>query len=81
MLRRVALVGSHISKEHIASVIGVTEIDELGATLAVTSSVLRLLVAANVPSTLFLARRLRSSETLVLTRATGRNIPEDGFLQ
>jgi hypothetical protein len=49
------------------------------------SSVRQLLVMANiVPSSLILVTLimvvLRSSETLVLTRATWRNIPKDGIL-
>jgi hypothetical protein len=38
MLRRVALVKTDISEKRIASIIRVTRIGELGATLAVTSS-------------------------------------------
>jgi hypothetical protein len=48
------------------------------------SSVRWLLVAANIPSSPILVTLVmempRSSETLVLTRATWRNIPEDTIL-
>jgi hypothetical protein len=38
MLCRVALVRTDVSQEHIASIITVTRMDKLGATLAVTSN-------------------------------------------
>jgi hypothetical protein len=44
MLRRVALIGTDVSKEHGASFIRVTRIGELGTTLAVTRN--RALVAS-----------------------------------
>jgi hypothetical protein len=91
MLHRVAHVRTKAFKDHITSIIRVRRISELG-TLAVTSSrrTLReilcergLLITVNVvPSSLILAtlmmETLRFSDTSVLTRATRRNIPEDG---
>jgi hypothetical protein len=92
-LRRAALVTTDVSEERSAYIIRVTTIGELGTVLAVTStshvvflrSVFRLLVTANVvPSSPILVtlmmEALRSSETSVLTRTTGRNITSDGIL-
>jgi hypothetical protein len=87
MLRRVALVRTDVSEELSASFIRVTRIGELGTTLAVTSnfvflrSVRRWIVTANVHSSPILVtlmmEGLSSSVTLVRTRATRHNIPED----
>jgi hypothetical protein len=53
--------------------------------VVVLRNVQRLLVTANVPSSLILVtltmKALSSSEASVLPRATRRNIPDDGFLQ
>jgi hypothetical protein len=88
MLSRVALVRRDVSEECSVSIISVTSIGELGTKLTVTSNrpkLRRLLVTANVvPSVLifvnFMMQALCSSQTSILTRATWRNIPEDGIL-
>jgi hypothetical protein len=85
MLRCVALVRTDVSEELSASFIRLTRIGELGITLAVTNNLRWLLVADNgVPSSpilvILMMEALSSSETLVLTRATRRNIPEGAIL-
>jgi hypothetical protein len=85
MLCRVDLVRTDVSAERIASIIRMSRIVELRTTVALISSVLRLLVAANVvPNTpIFVAlmmEALRYAKTSVLKRDTRCHIPEYGIL-
>jgi hypothetical protein len=80
MLHRVALVRTDVSEVISSSIIRVTRIGVLGTTLAVS----RLLVTASVVTispilVTLMVEELISSETSVHTRATWRNIPEDGI--
>jgi hypothetical protein len=81
MLRSVALVSTNVSEERISFFIRVKRNGELG-TLAVTSNrtTLLTLLLAHIISILMI-EAMRSSETLVFTRATGRNMSEDDILQ
>jgi hypothetical protein len=70
----VALVSTDVSEEHTASTIRVTRIRKLG-TSAVTSN----LSSSPILVTLMMVA-IRYFRMSVLTRATRRNIPQDGIL-
>jgi hypothetical protein len=96
MLHHLALVGTEVSEECIASIIRVKRISELGTTLTVTRnrgmkyilflcSMLGLLVTDNVVLSYtilvtLMLDEIHSSKTLVLTRTALHNIPGDGIL-
>jgi hypothetical protein len=84
MLGRVAPVRTDDLEEHIASIIRVTRIGELGTALAVSGCVFQLLATANVLSLPILVTLMmeviHSSETPVLTRAIWQNTSEDCIL-
>jgi hypothetical protein len=82
----VALLRTGVSEERVGFIIRV-RIGKLGATLSATSNgklCEEILVTANVPSSpifvTLMMEAISSFEMSVLTRATQRNIPEDGVL-
>jgi hypothetical protein len=74
MLRRVAIARTNVSEGSITSITKMTRIGELGAPLVVISNLSTLLACyPDEGGDTFL-------RNAVLTRATRRNIPEDGIL-
>jgi hypothetical protein len=78
MLRRVALVRIDVSEERSASIIRVKEFGEIGTTLAVSTN--RRTLRSSPNHVTLLMDVLSSYESVVLTRATRCNIPEDSIL-
>jgi hypothetical protein len=79
MLSRVAHVRTDVSEECSATIIGETRISELGTKLGTTLAVTGVLYSSPILVALIM-EELSSSGTSVLTRATLRNIPEDGII-
>jgi hypothetical protein len=85
MSRRVALVRTDNSEEHIASIIRVEIIAELGASTRVSNTVHQLQITADVvPDSLILStlkmEEIHSCESAVLTKAARRYIPKYSIL-
>jgi hypothetical protein len=71
----VALVRTDVSEEHIASIIRVKRISELGTTLVTANIVHSSLIHYSL-----MMQVKHTSEMLILTRATWRHIQEDSIL-
>jgi hypothetical protein len=84
VLRCVHLLRTDVPEECIASIITVARIGKLGTTLAFIHSTLKLLVTANVVSSLpilvtLMMEVIRSSETSILRSATRHNTQKTAF--
>jgi sensor domain CHASE-containing protein len=75
MLRRVALVGTDVSEERIASIIRVKRMNDLEKLVTVNVLPTSLIIF------ILMIEAIRSSESSVLTRATRRHIKEDSIIR